>query len=182
MFSEVCVRNSVHGGGSASMHARIPPPWDKADTTPPLRTRQAPFKMRQVPTGTRHPPGARHHAPGTSGLNQATPEQSMLGDTVNERAVCILLEYNLVTDVVRDEYKGYPNKRLTNNVIKTVMTSSAFQCTTWCSMTDGCLAVNVIGNHDITCELTTGLSDENEMQDYSSSQLLVSSKNNALFS
>ena len=83
----------------------------------------------------------------------------------------------LVAVVVRDEYKGYPSKRLTNNVIKTVVTSSAFHCTTWCSMTDGCLAVNVIGNHDITCELTTGLSNENEMQEESSSQLFVSSKN-----
>ena len=78
--------------------------------------------------------------------------------------------------MVRDEYKGYPSKRLTNNVIKTVVTSSAFHCTIWCSMTDGCLAVNVIGNHDITCELTTGLSNENEMQEESSSQLFVSSK------
>ena len=43
-------------------------------------------------------------------------------------------------------------------------------------MTDGCLAVNVIGNHDIACELTTGLSNENEMQDDSSSHLFVSSK------
>ena len=83
----------------------------------------------------------------------------------------------LLAVVVRDEYKGYPSKRLTNNIIKTVMTSSEFQCTTWCSMTDGCLAVNVIGNHDITCELTTGLTNENEMQDDSSSQLFVSSKN-----
>ena len=43
-------------------------------------------------------------------------------------------------------------------------------------MTDGCLAVNVIGNHDITCELTTGLSNENEMQDDSLAELFVSSK------
>ena len=78
-------------------------------------------------------------------------------------------------DVVRDEYKGYPSKRLRNNVITTVQTSSAFHCTTWCSMTDGCLAVNVIGNHDIACELTTGLSNEDEMQDELSSQLFVAS-------
>ena len=55
IFSEACVKNSVHSGGgggeSASVHAGIPPP----------------------------------------------PEQSMLEDTVNERAVCILLECNLVT-------------------------------------------------------------------------------------
>ena len=53
---------------------------------------------------------------------------------------------------------------------------------TWCSMTDGCLAVNVIGNQDITCELTTGLSNDSEMQDDSSSQLFVSSKNNNILS
>ena len=43
-------------------------------------------------------------------------------------------------------------------------------------MTDGCLAVNVIGNHDITCELTTGLNNEIEMKDDSTSKLLVASK------
>ena len=46
---------------------------------------------------------------------------------------------------------------------------------------DGCLAVNVIGNHDITCELTTGLSNESEMQDDSSSSVFVLSKNMAHF-
>ena len=69
-------------------------------------------------------------------------------------------------------YERRSDKRLTN-VIKTVMTSSAFHCTTWCSMTDGCLAVNVIGNHDITCELTEGLSNETEMIHVPDSNLLV---------
>ena len=60
IFSEACVKNSVHGGGgSASVHAGIP-----------------------------HPP--------------PPPEQSMLGDTVNERAVRILLECNLVEIYFRD--------------------------------------------------------------------------------
>ena len=40
-------------------------------------------------------------------------------------------------------------------------------------MTNGCLAVNVIGNHDITCELTTGLSRESELQDVYNSDLFV---------
>ena len=40
-------------------------------------------------------------------------------------------------------------------------------------MTDGCLAVNVIGNHDITCELTTGLSNKSEMEDVYNSKLFV---------
>ena len=72
-------------------------------------------------------------------------------------------------------YDGYPGKRLTN-VIKTVVTSSKLGCGVQCSMTDGCLAVNIIGNHEIACELTTGLSNENEMEDDSASKLLVASK------
>ena len=43
-------------------------------------------------------------------------------------------------------------------------------------MMDGCLAVNVIGNNGITCELTTGLSNETEMKDDHNSQLFVLSK------
>ena len=45
-----------------------------------------------------------------------------------------------------------------------------------CSMTDSCLAVNIIGNHDIICELTTGLSNQTEMNDDHNSQLFVLSK------
>ena len=63
IFSEACVKNYVHRGGSASVHAGIP-----------------------------HPPGPgtpRDQAPLPP--DQAPPEQSMLGDTVNERAVRILL-------------------------------------------------------------------------------------------
>ena len=68
----------------------------------------------------------------------------------------------LLSDLVSDEYTGYSYKRLTN-VIKTIVTSSKFDCMTLCSMTDDCLAVNVIGNHGITCELTSGLSNETDI-------------------
>ena len=81
----------------------------------------------------------------------------------------------LTIDLAKDKYKRYPNKSLTN-IIKTVRTLSRLRCMTLCSMTDGCLAVNVIGNHDITCELTSGLSKETEMQDDSSSGVFVLSK------
>ena len=81
-----------------------------------------------------------------------------------------------VTDPLSEEYTGYPNKRVTSNVIKTVMTSSRVRCVMICSMTDGCLAVNIIGNHDITCELTTGLSNETEMEYAHNSQVLVLGK------
>ena len=43
-------------------------------------------------------------------------------------------------------------------------------------MMDGCLAVNFIGNHNIRCELTTGLNNETEMQDDHNSELLVLGK------
>ena len=63
------------------MHAGIPPPdqagtlWDQAGTP-----------RDQAPTWTRHLP--------------PPPDQSMLGDTVNERAVRILLECILVMDEI----------------------------------------------------------------------------------
>ena len=47
IFSEACVKNSVHREGSASVHAGIPP-----------RTSQAPPGTRQAP-----PPGPGRHAP-----------------------------------------------------------------------------------------------------------------------
>ena len=66
IFSVACVKNSVHReGGSASVHAGIPP-------------------------GTKHPQEQAPPGPGTPS------EQCMLGDSVNKRAVCILLECNLV--------------------------------------------------------------------------------------
>ena len=80
--------------------------------------------------------------------------------------------FYITPDLVRDEYRCYQNKRLAN-IMKTLTTKSTFHCTTWCSMTDGCLAVNIVGNHDIICELTTGLSNETEMRADSSSELFV---------
>ena len=90
--------------------------------------------------------------------------------------VLSLFFWHFIKDPVNEEYEAFPNKRLPNNVIKTVMTSSRFKCTTLCSRTNGCLAVNVIGNRNITCELTTGLNNENQMEDDSSSELYVLGK------
>ena len=45
-----------------------------------------------------------------------------------------------------------------------------------CSGSDGCLAANVFGNQNIICELTTGLSNETEMQDARNTDLFVLSK------
>ena len=73
IFTPVC--HSVHRGGSASVHDGIPPPPSRHPPeagTPP---------QEQTPPWSRYPP---------------PPEQIMLGDTVNERAVRILLECNLV--------------------------------------------------------------------------------------
>ena len=81
----------------------------------------------------------------------------------------------LLSDLVSDEYTGYSYKRLAN-VIKTVVALSKSDCMTLCSMTDDCLAVNVMGNHGITCELTSGLSNETEMEDDSSSEVFVLGK------
>ena len=67
------------------------------DTTPqtrhPPRTRHPP--PPPPPPGTMHtPPGSRHPPPWSR--QPPPPAQSMLGDMVNARVVCILLECNLV--------------------------------------------------------------------------------------
>ena len=97
VFTGVC--DSVHRGGGGlpqcmlgyhtpqSRHPREQTPPPRADTPPGA----------DHPPGSRHPPGAdtpgsRHTPPGSD----TPPAQSMLGDTVNTRAVRILLECNLV--------------------------------------------------------------------------------------
>ena len=85
-------------GGSASVHAGIPPP------PPGTRHPPGPGTPRdQTPPsgpGTPLPPGAGTPREQTHPLpsDQAPPDQaqSMLGDTVNARTVRILLECNLV--------------------------------------------------------------------------------------
>ena len=75
IFAPVC--HSVHRG-SASVHSQIP------HTNPP-------------PPGADTPPGTRYSPEQTP--PSRPPMQCMLGDTVNKRAVCILLECNLVGSV-----------------------------------------------------------------------------------
>ena len=98
IFSQACVKNSVHRGGrvSASVHAGThhpppsrPPPPDQADPppeqTPPLGA-DSPPRTRQTP------PRSRPH------WDQADtpPPGSRLQHTVYERPVRILLECILV--------------------------------------------------------------------------------------
>ena len=93
IFSVACVKNSVHRevGGSASVHAGIPPPTrhrtgaDHPGVNPPKET----------------PPGANSKPPTRPSRAYPTPlEQCILGDTVNKRVLCILLECNLVVIVL----------------------------------------------------------------------------------
>ena len=79
IFSESCVKNSVHRGGVCLSAC-----WD-------------------TPLGAGTPPGSRQHPPpgadppGAEAPRSRTPPvQSMLGDTVKARSVRILLECNLV--------------------------------------------------------------------------------------
>ena len=71
------------------MHAGIPPPGP--DTPPGADLSVADTPQSRHPLGADTPLGSRHpldrHLP---------PAQSMLGDTVNARAVRILLECNLL--------------------------------------------------------------------------------------
>ena len=74
MFLHVCVCDSVHREGSASVHAGIHP--SRSRTPPQEETRKT------------HPPGRNQE--------DTPPEPCMLGDTGNKRAVRILLECILV--------------------------------------------------------------------------------------
>ena len=85
IFSSVC-QEFCSQGGSASVHAGIPRP-PRADTP----------RSGQPPRGVDTPSGAD-----TPPTRQPPPAQCMLGDTVNKRAVCILLECNLVFNVICD--------------------------------------------------------------------------------
>ena len=74
--------------------------------------------------------------------------------------------------------KPFQNKRLlatTTTILNTANVTSEEQCVMYCYYDNpGCLAVNVIATGDvITCEMTTGLSNETDMVDDSTSVLYV---------
>ena len=58
IFSQACVKNCVHGGVSASVHAGIHPP---GTDTPQEQTSP---EEQMPPTGSRHPPGRQTAAYG----------------------------------------------------------------------------------------------------------------------
>ena len=100
-FSVACVKNSIHGGGlpqcMLGYHTPLGPgtPLPQGPGTPPDRQGTPPD---QAPP-SRHPPDQA--PPRADPPDQVPPPaQCMLGDTVNECAVCILLECNLVSYVV----------------------------------------------------------------------------------
>ena len=119
-WDKVCPPDQVHpsrpgtppGPGTSPRTRCIP--WDQVH---PPGTRYTPWtryipRTRCTPWDQVHPPGTRytpwdqvhplhqvHHHPPPPGTRYTPPPlQSMLGDTVNARAVRILLECNLVQD------------------------------------------------------------------------------------
>ena len=89
MFLHVSVILSTGGGGSASVHAWIPIPLGPGSPPGGRPPDQAPSGSR-TPWDQAPPSVSRPLGPGTPHA------QCMLGDTVNKRAVCILLKCNLV--------------------------------------------------------------------------------------
>ena len=69
-------------------------------------------------------------------------------------------------------YRRYEGKRLPN-VLNTMVVPSFAKCAELCYDTDGCLAMNAVQNNGVICELTTGLSNKNEMDENATSLLLV---------
>ena len=97
-------------GGSASVHAGIPPPWEQTPLThsPREQTLWEQTSSRRHPPRTGHPPQeqtsqeqtphwSRHTSPGADTPPELTPPlESRLRHTVYERPVHILLECILV--------------------------------------------------------------------------------------
>ena len=82
IFSQASVILFTGGLPQCMLGCHMPPPQDQAGTP-----------KDQAPPRPGTPPG-----PGTlPGPGRHPPEQRILGDTVNERVVCILLECNLVS-------------------------------------------------------------------------------------
>ena len=75
--------------------------------------------------GTRHPP--RTETPLEQTLppppDQAPPAQCMLGDTVNKRVVCILLEFNLVHAAGEWDRDRYRTDTIENNASSSLFLS-----------------------------------------------------------
>ena len=87
IFAGNMLSSCSRGGGSASVHAGIPPP---GEVHPPGKHR-APPPGSTAPREAHTPLGSTPPCPGST-----PPPRSRLRHTVNERPVCILLECTLV--------------------------------------------------------------------------------------
>ena len=93
IFSVACVKNSVHGGGLPQCMLGYHTPYGtRHPPRPDIPLPSGPGSTPdQAPPRADTPPG-----PGTPRDQAPLPAQCILGDTVNKRAVCILLDCNLV--------------------------------------------------------------------------------------
>ena len=113
MFLHVSVSPSVHRGEYLGRYTLHPPGQvhPLAGTPPSRYTSLAgtPWQVHHpagTPPGQVYPPQAGAHPP---------PEQCMLGDTGNKRAVCILLEYILANLHISYQFIKYWNLPLNTN-------------------------------------------------------------------
>ena len=84
VFASVWFCSQRGGGGSEADHPRHPPPQEQTPRPGDPQEQILPQDQAHPPPRSRHdPPRTRHPPP---------PEQCMQGDTVNKRAVRILLE------------------------------------------------------------------------------------------
>ena len=131
VFTGVC--HSVNRGGTHPPRpgADTPPgPGTPLDQVHPPRTRYTPgtrYTPRdQVPPGTRYTPPGTRYTPWDQ-VHPLPPMHSMLGDTVNERAVRILLECNLVLHVISSNENVQSGSRkgflITKRSITLILTS-----------------------------------------------------------
>ena len=133
MFLHVCVILFTGGVCLSACWDTTPQDQDPPRSRPPQD--QASPLLR-----SRHPPG-----PGTP------PEQSILGDTVNERAVRILLECNLVPSVCDIQLSYFCNKvSQTEQVIHVILDINECDDNNG-NCTDNSYCFNIRGSHECRC-------------------------------
>ena len=107
IFSEACVKNSVHGGVSAILHAGIHP----------RDQRQTPLPQSRPPPGPDTP--WEQTSPGAD-----IPHHSACWDMVNKRVVCILLESILVLSFFHTGSAWLINSRITLTIVTPLLNST----------------------------------------------------------
>ena len=93
-------------------------------------------------------------------------------DIVFSESFLILNSVHFFAVIKSRHFVKHASKRM-ESVIKVMTSSSLVEYAGWCIVTDGCYAVNFKHQNKSNCELTSGLSEDDEMIDDVNSDLYL---------